>query len=269
MQEVKFSKTGIPLNENDILGFEEVLGCSLPDDYRVFLLSVNGGEQPKPETFFIETGEGTTLKSLYSLKEGPSLLLEYQIGSFEGTLSDSLLPIGLDICGNHILMNLKGADRGQIYFHYHDRGRINPDDDFEPVYFVARSFNDFLSSLKPNPRKTEKDEIETLGESGNRSDLLEFLSNGNDIEKTNKYGRTLLQEAARYGNLKMLRACHEHDAKLNGAIHFAVMNRHLPVIDYLLSQGVNINELDKNGDKPLSYARKEFADELKKRGAIK
>jgi hypothetical protein len=265
-----FRISGPPIQESDIIELESFLKCSIPQEYRTFLLETNGGEQPDREVFSTGNGEDTLLKKLHSLG-GKGFDLRAQIEMNRDRIPTELISIGADAFGNSVCLGISGDRRGDVYFHYHDRGKANPDDEFEPVYFVAHNFEDFIRSLKATP-KTEKDEIESLGEKGVRADLLQYLSAGNSLEKTNKYNLTVTQEAARYGNLKLLQVCQEHGASLKGAAHVAAIDGHGAVIDWLLSQGVDINERDKDGKTILArvgFRHKDLAESLQKKGAIK
>ena len=267
-----FRSPGNPLREADVLELESRLGFPLPSDYRQFLQEINGGEQPDREVFTIDNGQRAFLKELYSLKSGRMFELEEQINDRHaaGILPKHIIPIGLDCFGNDVCLDIGIENFGEVCFHYHDRGKAEADDEFEPTYLVARNFTNFLVSLKFDPGKTSNDEIELMGQTGKRADLINFISRGNSIEKINKYSRTIAQEAARHGNLTLLQVCREHSASLRRTIHLAAMNGHSDVVDYVLGQGIDINERDKDGKTALvraQFRHKGLAENLRERGA--
>lgn len=268
--ELKFRTPGFPAEEKDISNLETRLGYVFPPDYRAFLLRVNGGYQPNLEVFDIGNGEGTMLKDLYSLGGEGIHDLARHIEFLADDFPSGVIPVGQDGFGNDICLGISNDNYGEVYFHYHDRGKADPDDEFEPAYFVAHSFQEFLKSLRMDPGKISHDEIELMGKNGGRAELINFISKGNSLEKPNKYKRTVAQEAARHGNLKLLQVCREHGAALNGALRIAAMNGHLAVVAYLCEQGVDINERDNEGKTPLSWAKRhaEIVDFLEKRGAV-
>jgi len=254
---------GPSISEDDLQQFEKLVGSELPLDYRQMLLDQNGGE-PENGIFQIDDGDQTNLKRLYSLRTGKHDSLEVQLLRMQGILSPDAIAIGVDAFGNKVCLYVKGERRGQVWFWDHEE-----EEDTTPtvLLFVHRTYKEFIESLKAEP-PDELDEIELLGKTGTIRELLNFLSRGNHIERQNHYRRTTIQEAARYGNIDLVRACIEHGARIDGVIHLAAMNRKLDIIDYLLSQGVSINERNKVGETPLSVMwDKFFADQLRQRGA--
>ena len=50
--------------------FEADIGCTLPDDYREYLLTHNGG-RPVPRDFDLDVGGPSSLEIMYGLHNGP------------------------------------------------------------------------------------------------------------------------------------------------------------------------------------------------------
>ena len=261
---LQFHSRGPSIDLKKIEELEEFLGSILPEDYRIFLLNYNGGEGPDRSIFRVETGEKSILQRLFSVQQMPD-----EITRLRDELSPELIPIGTDIGGNRLCLSLQGETKGQVSFWDHELGKEDAEDIYEPVFFVARSFNEFLAALSAQPAP-KVSEIERLGRSGTREEVLQFLAAGNDLEQKNEAGRNIVQEAARYGNLEVLKLCQEEGGPLNGAIHMAAINRCMPAVDYLLSKGVDINERDSQGKTPLALVwDAEFAKLMRLKGAIK
>ncbi len=55
---MRLSNCGPPVSESDIVAFERRVGVALPDDYRQFLIEVNGGDgscAPTPRRYLPST----------------------------------------------------------------------------------------------------------------------------------------------------------------------------------------------------------------------
>ena len=146
---------GPSVTESDILAFEKRLGCSLPEDYRRFLLEVNGGGLTIVNMSFAY-GNINLLLSLNSPDENDDLL-EYTLRHRALSLlpSPDLLAVGFDDGGGRILLALEGEHRGEVWFENTSDPR--PEDANPRVEWFKRrdmkkladSFEQFMSSLKP------------------------------------------------------------------------------------------------------------------------
>jgi cell wall assembly regulator SMI1 len=259
---IQFKNPNTPLGVDAINALEVFLKAKLPVDYRGFLLSCDGGDGPKFNLFKVETGEGSVLRSLFSAQVIPN-----EVRRLRDELDPDLIPIGDDIGGNRICLAIRGESKGQIFFIDHELD-IEEDTGYVPVFFVARSFEEFAATLTKDADPVYG-EIEQMGQHGTKDSLVSFLAAGNNLESKNEYGRTVIQEAARYGNIHLIEVCHQMGCGLTGLIHFAAMNRHLHVVDYLIARGIDVNELDGDRKTPLACVwSNEFAQLLKTRGAV-
>lgn len=62
-----------------------------------------------------------------------------------------LIPIAHDPGGNLICISCEGADNGFVYFWDHENEvdyHVAEDNDFSNLFFIAKSFNEFLEGLK-------------------------------------------------------------------------------------------------------------------------
>lgn len=140
--------------ENEIETFEQKIGHRLPEDYRRFLLEINGGRLDTHTLF--RDGIVHTFYSLNATREDNDLLAEAM-----DPLSRSLLPnphllrIGYDAGSRPILLALAGEHRGEVWFENTSNARpvgSNPRvlwHDRRDMKKLADSFQEFMSSLQP------------------------------------------------------------------------------------------------------------------------
>ena len=134
--------------------FEKQLGHSLPDDYRRFLLEVNGGRTADQNSRFT-MGVVNVMLSL-GMEEQPVFdLLTRAIRERRLLPSPDLLSVGYDEGGAPILIALAGEHRGTIWWeNTHDPRPEGSNPRVEwfkrrDMKKLADSFEEFLRSLKP------------------------------------------------------------------------------------------------------------------------
>ena len=139
----KLRKVRSPSSEAMLARYEENLATTLPDDYREFLLSCNGGFP----SYTVLNGFRASVKEFYAIEErelfDPSRYPKFS------------LAIARDGSGNDYVMMLAGKVRGQIYYWDHE---CEPADDFVEtddnpfpnITPAARSFREFYDRLIPN-----------------------------------------------------------------------------------------------------------------------
>jgi hypothetical protein len=143
------------VTDAQIRAFEQSYGHPLPDDYRQFLLDVNGG---RPDNANCELDQGV-VNRLFSLDdiENDSRDLATQANRERPMLpSPDLLIIGHDGFGNSILLALAGEHRGEVWFML-TGDDARPDDanprvlwhDRRDMRKLADSFEQFMRSLRP------------------------------------------------------------------------------------------------------------------------
>lgn len=145
---IVFRTTFSPSNEEAIAAFEQLIGEQLPTDYRNFLLKTNGGAQPDPEGFRVETGERSMLAVLYSLGDGKAYDLKAHFLHLKEELPSGVIPIGQDIGGNSICLALTGQDVGAVLFMDHEVKTGSHEDGWDNLFFCARNFTEFLDGLR-------------------------------------------------------------------------------------------------------------------------
>ena len=162
-----------PATEQEILAVEQLVGASLPADYRKFLMSVNGGaiNPDVVEDVCINIGEpflGNAkprgaiqgLNYLYTLSAdtlnkfgmGNVLTFKWMYGSYKGKRFDyphtpeDFIPIGnTPVESGQIVLGIRGEHRGKVaMFEYMDF-----ETPLEDVFHIADSFDEFLDGLFP------------------------------------------------------------------------------------------------------------------------
>jgi cell wall assembly regulator SMI1 len=159
MESTQITKHGVTLTVNKpmtdeahVVTLESRLKCSLPEDYREFLLQHNGGRpRERAFQFKLRTGVGTdsVVDWFLSIYDGEFSNLEQVLDTFRDRLPSDVLPIARDPFGNLVLLGLGGKVRGKVYFWDHE---LEPDGvpNWSNIDLVADSFDRFMAGLTPN-----------------------------------------------------------------------------------------------------------------------
>jgi hypothetical protein len=152
-------RRGPNVTDADVSAFEATIGATLPNDYRVFLLEVNGGRTADTAVKFpLRAGHRSNLNSLRSLNDPKSArnLAEANDNIRRGWgLPRELLAIGSDDGGAAICLCIHGEHRGEIW--YFDTIDARPTGanprvlwhDRRDMIQLADSFRAFMASLTP------------------------------------------------------------------------------------------------------------------------
>lgn len=150
--------------------------------------------------------------------------------------------------GDYFLVELR---TGAVFYwdQYAADSSLTSEDD---LIKLALSFNELMAGLEypPGDEPAVADEIESLGSTGSVRDLEKFLQ-AHHLRELSAGGWTVAQEAARYGNLEVLRRCLELGVSKEGLLHLAAQGRNLKLIELLVEKGADVNELDERGECPL------------------
>jgi hypothetical protein len=145
---------GPQVTEAQIRAFEQSYGHPLPDDYRQFLLDVNGGQPDRANREFAH-GVVNNLFSLDDIEDSGDLATRAN-RSRPMLPNPDLLFIGHDDCGNRLLLGLAGEHRGEVWYML-TGDDARPEDanprvlwhDRRDMRKVADSFEQFMRSLRP------------------------------------------------------------------------------------------------------------------------
>jgi hypothetical protein len=151
-------KKSPPAPHLELLAFEQELGVRLPEDYRQFLVSCNGGyvggglwfSGPTP------TGESADagIHHVGGFRQESYFSLAWHRECYEDRIPHDFLWIMDDPAGNAICLAFQGEHRGQIFFWDHEN---EPDEDWDGavesagnVQLLARSFVEFVKGVHPS-----------------------------------------------------------------------------------------------------------------------
>jgi cell wall assembly regulator SMI1 len=156
---IAMTEMGPRVTPDDVRRYERELGQELPEDYRQFLVDVNGGQPALECSVFQLRKDRSILNNLLSLNdpdEGNDLATVQRLSAYSGNeLPKDALTIGYDAGGSRILLILAGPHRGQVWFL--DIGNLRPTGsnlrvewfDRRDAWKLADSFAEFMASLKP------------------------------------------------------------------------------------------------------------------------
>lgn len=147
------TKRGPDLCPEDIIKFEQEIGYPVPEDYRSFLLKYNGAKV-KPRYFNVpgwKYQQSLVNEFDYIIFDDSGYGIRQVLAISGYRYPEAFIPIGSDPGGNTILLALKAPYRGQVYFWDHEHqpeDRLDRLEDYNNVFFLSSSFNEFLNSLK-------------------------------------------------------------------------------------------------------------------------
>lgn len=141
---------GSPIEEDDFKKFSSQIGYFFPDEYFLFLKDNNGGYL---DNYVAEYQGLNKLKSKFILAgfyglgidSNNDLRSKYEL--YNGRVPEGCVPIGYDVGGNQVCINLTTKNYGFIYFWDHEN-ELEEDNSIESLYYIASSFNEFLNSIK-------------------------------------------------------------------------------------------------------------------------
>jgi len=136
-----------PASEEQIADLERKIGVRLPDEYRRYLLSYNGGSFNAPVMGARDKQcPENCLHVMFGMGEQPNacnLANPVYLNLFDDNYPAIILPIGYTPTGNLLVLRTEPDDElGWILL------KIQDSDDY---FVVAESINDFFGCLKENP----------------------------------------------------------------------------------------------------------------------
>lgn len=248
LSQLVFRRCLKPVTATDIDTIEDWTGFSLPRAYREFLLRWNGGIPNK------NCGNTIYLKALYGISAKPSdlqlsLVNANTLNGAYGhrTVPPHILKVGYCDGTDQIWMDLRDgqifARDGQI--DYDER----PSSIAEQFRRVEQSFDGFLNSLHGESQfNSPDDERVCIGRWADVKMLDTFLARGGDINSLTGDGGSIVASAIEQGEIEFVDACVKRGAILKdrGLLHTAALSPNVDALEYLLTQGLDVNELIDN-----------------------
>lgn len=153
---VNFTETEVLITMDEINDLEKYVGLTFPDQYKKHLLKYNGG-RCSPNIFsFYQNGRKneSDVDWFLAIYDGKYDNLKEHIKTMkleEKRMPSFMLPIAHDSGGNLICISCDTEDEGYIYFWDHENEvdyNTSDDSDYSNLFFVAKSFNEFINGLK-------------------------------------------------------------------------------------------------------------------------
>ncbi|WP_367874627.1 SMI1/KNR4 family protein [Luteolibacter sp. Populi] len=242
--------SGSALDAAALDGVEKELAVKLPGELRSLLLATNGGE------FSYKVNATFRFKEMELEIRGFCRVETDHVedlASVAQALSDRLdyrkhLPVAYDGGGNYLVMGIKC---NSIYFWDHEGG---------PLVKVARSLTDFVAGIEFEPSESP---FEILCQSASLEEMKIW-------QGFNEERDTLCQQAARQGNLRLVRECIAAQLPEGKVMRFAAMNGHWGIVDFLLGLGRDINAVDETGKTLLDWVqwKPPYVAEVERRGGV-
>ena len=241
---MKLSDSGPPITTEMLETIESLFDFKFPEDYRKFMLVHNGG-RPEAGVFF---GENVSFRIVhfFSLDEQATINLVSEIDYFRTEIRSDAFPISLDEGGNRICLGTLSSNFGNVLFWDHE---VEND---TPLIYVTNNFTSLIKGLVPRVNY-DSDLIENLGKSGNVEDIKQYLERGSSLFTRNENDLNILDAAAMYGNLEVVKFCIDKGCSYSKTLHYAVKYLRRAVIEYLVGLGVDVNEINQYGFPPLEH----------------
>lgn len=158
-QGIEFFWAKSPASDEQIAHVESLLGASLPDDYRRFLKTINGGNL---HDSWIEVptywDDRLPVDFFYSVNpeiSGDYIINKFTQYNFSRRVPTLIIPIGINHCENLICLSLRAKDYGHAYIwapfdEWIDEEQLEQTE--EQLYFLANSFDEMLRALRKGDR---------------------------------------------------------------------------------------------------------------------
>lgn len=229
-------KTISTLDNERLVTLENMLGVTLPQDYRDYLLEYNGRGFEK-NTFEVFEGEYSIVHHVYRISNDNDyfdLINSYKRGkNIDHEKGRKFLIIADDNVGNDIILSLAADSFGEIYFYDNDTISTK-------CTKLAQSFSEFCSSLFDLQDISVYEN--TVDEALDKKDLklLErALQQGYDVENLDKYSRNLLERSVITGDIDLVSCVLERQPQIRSSMSLAEENyiffkeEYAPIIDIL------------------------------------
>jgi hypothetical protein len=145
-----------PAPTDELARFEAVVGHTLSDEYRYFLINCNGGyvggrywyKSQNPEGREVEAG----VHHIGGFREESYFSLPWHLNCYDGRIPKALVWIHDDPFGNAICIGVANGHRGRVYFWDHEN---EPDEDWDGsveaagnITLISNSFTNYVAGMR-------------------------------------------------------------------------------------------------------------------------
>ncbi|HEU4323598.1 MAG TPA: SMI1/KNR4 family protein [Roseiflexaceae bacterium] len=137
-----------PTNQEELKLFEDEFNISLPEKYKNFIITHNGG-RPEKGIFQIQSMDdigilnwffGVNVKSNYDLAK--------HIRDYKEYLPSGIIPVAEDPGGNFICISVEPENRGAVYYwDQEDDVFKGGEPSYKYLHQIAEDFEDFVNNL--------------------------------------------------------------------------------------------------------------------------
>lgn len=134
--------------KDDLYRIEHLLGAKLPQDYKDFLATANGGV---PDVARFKDSQGKNVSAvrffLTADPDHPSFAIAIYIDRFDERIPLGTLLIARDSFGNLVLLDVGSENHGAVYFWDHENESMDEEPWWDNTTPLAATFSAFTSNL--------------------------------------------------------------------------------------------------------------------------
>lgn len=256
------------LTDEDLNRWEEEIGAKLPEGYRRFLLTHNGGCLKERVVYSGKNKYGGTVDEFLALEldanaNGGDLRWNYQTFVKDGRMPAELIPIADTPLGDVICLGISKERWNQVYLWNHEEEAVEGEPGYDNVEFVAPSFEKYLAHFKIDESFEGEERLPAFhaAERGNGEKLRQALQAGGTVEDRNDRGLTLVMCAVWHRQLEVVQVLRDLGADLEAvdpegstALYWAINAHSVDGSRMLLDAGANIDAANSERDTPLIHA---------------
>lgn len=247
---IRFKHVCHSIDTTAIVQLENHLSATVPSDYRQWIVD-NNGEIPQNEYWYLCPPDRKLklVKFIPLLGREDSGVLQYLFDLKELTGEHALLPFAMDNEFRLLAISLRKRDYGSVV-----RLEDYPAERSDVVLseqFLAASLATFWQLVEERIPVTDP----IIDYVRKHRSLTPLTEAGEDLLRKSMHGHTLGAEAAKHGNVSILEEWISMKLPLTNCLHLAVLNKKLECVRNLLAAGVDLQERDEYGLKPIDHCR--------------
>ncbi|WP_313825544.1 SMI1/KNR4 family protein [Leclercia sp.] len=133
------------ISEQELTNLENQLGIKLPNDYRGFLKTYNGG-YPQPDGFDF-ADDGSSVDRFLEVSDSKNKSIVDYYNTYKNRIPKNYFPVAKDPGGNLILIEIN-SESSDVFFWDHENEVEDGDvPGMENMYLIASNFDDFINNL--------------------------------------------------------------------------------------------------------------------------